>query len=110
MALHDELLQPLLHVPAEVTAIQQVDAAIHKPEAVGRADDGVARDVEDRATMYGYALEIATVTVPRIGERRLYGGQNNVRDKPPGTSIGSRFLGHKAHVLNPAKTSRRSGV
>ena len=60
--------------------------------------------------MYGYTFEIATIAVPRIGKRRLYGSQNNVRGEPPGTSIGSRFLDHKAHVLNPAKTSRRSGV
>ncbi len=69
MTLHDKPLQPLLHVPAEVPAVQQVDATIHKAEAVGGADDGVARYVEDRATMYSYAFEIATVAVPCIGKR-----------------------------------------
>ena len=74
MALHDEPLEPLLHVPPEVPAVQQVDAAIHKAEAVGGADDGVARDVEDRAPMYAHAFEVTAIAVPRIGKRRLDGG------------------------------------
>ncbi len=75
MVFHDEPLQSLLHVPPEVPAVQQVDATIHEAEAIGGPDHGVARRVEGRSAMYGYAFEIAAVVVPRIGKRKLDGGQ-----------------------------------
>ena len=68
----DERLQALLDLPAEVLAVEHVDAPVHEAEAVRRAHDGIDAEVQDGAVVDADAVEVATPALPRLGQGRLH--------------------------------------
>jgi hypothetical protein len=43
----NQVLEPFLDLPPKMLRVQHVDAAVHEPEAIGGADDGIAIHVQD---------------------------------------------------------------
>ncbi len=54
------------HVDSEAYKLDQAAPADHEVEAVGRAKDNVAPEVEGRSPIHCYAFEIAAITLPCI--------------------------------------------
>ncbi len=63
---------------AEVVQVEGIEAAVHEAEAVGRADHGIAGDLEDSAPMNGEPVDVAAKLLPRPDEGVFHGGQDNV--------------------------------
>lgn len=64
----NQFLQLLLNVPPEAAAVKKVNAAIHEAKTVGRADDGIAGNIENRAAMNRHVRQVAAELLPGIGE------------------------------------------
>ena len=57
-----------------------IDAAVHEPETVGRANDGVNGQVEDRPAVDGHVGQIAAMPLPGVGEIVFNGSQHDLQD------------------------------
>jgi len=67
-----------LDASTEVVHMQSVNAAVHKAEAVGRADDRIATGVQYRTAVDRDAREVATKALPRVCERWLNRAENKL--------------------------------
>jgi hypothetical protein len=63
-----------------MVGIEQVDPAVHEAEAVRRADDRVARDVQDRPAMDRHAGQVAAMGLPGISQIGLDGGEDDLHN------------------------------
>src|SRR4051812_26249673 len=81
----------MLDLPSEMIAIESVNATIHESEAIGRADDSIDGQVEDRPAVYRHVGQIATVEFPSIGKLVLYSGEYNPHDATPQAAWISTF-------------------
>ena len=76
MPLGYHLLHALLQIGPEIAEVQRVNSSIHESEAIGRANYRVAGGVEDRAAVNVDPGEVATKSLPCVGERLIDGCQH----------------------------------
>lgn len=62
----DQVLQSILNVPAKMVAVDTIDASIHETETIGRTNDSIDPQVQNRPAMNGHKVQIAAVPFPRI--------------------------------------------
>src|SRR5262245_65434255 len=77
MALDDRLLDAALDLEAERVADREIEAAVHDPEAVCRADHRVGRRREVVALDDLDAFAVVEGLVPRAHERRVSVDENH---------------------------------
>jgi len=65
-----------LNVGAEVIKVESINTAVHEAVAISGTYYSIAFYIEDRSTVDGYKIKVATESSPRIKQRFFYCGQN----------------------------------
>jgi hypothetical protein len=76
MPFTDRALHAVLDLASEVAAIHPVDSSIHEAEAVGRTDNCIASDLENRSVVHADELQIAAEAPPSLSQIVLDCGQH----------------------------------
>src|SRR3954453_8704120 len=83
MASTDEFLQPVLNFPAEVVRVKVIDAPVHEPEAVRRADNRINGQIEDGAAVNAHIRQTATMPLPGVGQVVFDRSEYDFQSSPP---------------------------
>ena len=72
-----------LNVGAEVIKVESINAAVHEAVAISGTYDSIAFYIEDRSTVDGYEIKVATESSPCVNQRFFDSGQNKFHLESP---------------------------